>query len=87
MADTTRTKSNVHFVLFERGAAGLVDGIAALTGAGRRKSTIKPLGKSVSDLLDSADQILHKEVANIEYLEEKDVQFQTVTADEARSNA
>ena len=87
MAETTRTKSNVHFVLFARGAAGLVDGIAALSGAGRRKSTIKPLGKTVSDVLDSAGKILQKEVAKIEYLEEKDVQFHTVTADEARSNA
>ena len=65
----------------------MVDGIAALSGAGRRKSTIKPLGKTVSDLLDSAGKILQKEVAKIGYLDEKDVQFQTVTADEARSNA
>ena len=63
------------------------DGIAALSRAGRWKSTIKPLGKTVSDLLDSAGKILQKEVAKIGYLDEKDVQFQTVTADEARSNA
>ena len=48
---------------------------------------MKPLGKSVSDVLDSAGKILQKYLARIEYLGKKDVQFQTVTADEARSNA
>ena len=49
MADTTRTKSIVHLVPFERGVSGLVDGITTLSEAGRRKFIMKPLGKSVSD--------------------------------------
>ena len=65
----------------------MVDGIAALSGAGRRKSTMKSLGKTVSDTLDSAGKILQKEVAKIGYLEEIDVPFQTVAADEAGYNA
>ena len=78
MPDTARTKSNVYFVFFEGGAAGLVDGIAALNGAGRQKSTIKPVEKIVLDVLDSDGKILQKEAAKIEYLEEKEVQFQSV---------
>ena len=48
MADTTRTKSIVHLVPFERGVSGLVDGITTLSEAGQLKLIMKPLGKSAS---------------------------------------
>ena len=76
MPSISRTKSNTFFVFFDGGTIGLVDGIAALNVAGRQKSTIKPVEKTVLDVLDSDGKILQKEAAKIEYLEEKDVQFQ-----------
>ena len=72
MPDTARTKSNVFFVFFEGGTAGLVDGIAALNVQLRTKSKIKPAEKTILDVVDSNGKILSKEAARIEYLEEKD---------------
>ena len=69
MPDASRIRSNVYFVLFEGGAAGLVDGIAALNGEARQKSKAKPVEKTVLEVLDSDGQILQKEAAKIEYLE------------------
>ena len=69
MPDTHRTKSNVYFVFFEGGAAGLVDGIAALNGASRQKSNWLPAEKTVLEVLDTDGQIIQKEAAKIEYLE------------------
>ena len=40
--DASRVRSNVFFIFFEGGAAGLVDGIAALNGASRQKSNCLP---------------------------------------------
>ena len=73
MPRTARTKSNVFFVFFDGGTAGVLDGIAALNGKGRsrRKCTIKPVEKTVLAVLDSDVKILQKEAAKIEYLEEK----------------
>ena len=57
MPDTARTKSNVFFVFFDGGTIGLVDGIAALNGALRTKSKIKPAERTVLDVLDSDGKI------------------------------
>ena len=53
MPDTSRSRSNVYFVLFEGGAIGLADGIAALNGGTRQKSTAYPVKKTVVEVLDS----------------------------------
>ena len=76
MPDASRFRSNVWFVLFEGGTSGLVDGIAALNGPLRQKSVIKPVEKTVLEVLDTDGQILQKEAAKIEYLENREMQRQ-----------
>ena len=78
MPDSSRSRSNVYFVLFEGGAIGLADGIAALNGASRQKSSAKPVKKTVVEVLDSDGQTLQKEAAKIKLLGERELQKQTV---------
>ena len=78
MPDASRSRSNVYFVLFEGGAIGLADGIAALNGATRQKSTAYPVKKTVVEVLDSDGQTLQKEAAKIKFLGERELQRQTV---------
>ena len=78
MPDASRSRSNVYFVLFEGGAIGLADGIAALNGASRQKSSAKPVEKTVVEVLDSDGQTLQKEAAKIKLLGERELQKQTV---------
>ena len=78
MPDASRSRSNVYFVLFEGGAIGLADGIAALNGATRQKSTAEPVKKTVVKILDSDGQTLQKEAAKIKFLGERELQRQSV---------
>ena len=73
-----RIRSNVYFIFFEGGAAGLVDGIAALNGASRQKSNWLPAEKTVLEVLDTDGEIIQKEAAKIEYIEKREMQRQTV---------
>ena len=77
MPDASRSRSNVYFVLFEGGAIGLADGIAALNKR-RQKSSAKPVKKTVMKVLDSDGQTLQKEAAKIKFLGERELQRQTV---------
>ena len=78
MPDASRSRSNVYFVLFEGGAIGLADGIAALNGASRQKSSAKPVEKTVVEVLDSDGQTLQKEAAKIKFIGGREKQRQTV---------
>ena len=78
MPDADRIRSNVWFVFFEGGTSGLVDGIAALNGPSRQKMPIKPVEKTVLEVLDTDGQLLQKEAVKIEYLEDKEKQKQTI---------
>ena len=78
MPDASRIRSKVYFVFFEGGTSGLVDGIAALNGTTRQKSNFKPAEKTVLEVLDTDGQILQKEAAKLEYLEDREIQKQTV---------
>ena len=75
--DASRVRSNVFFIFFEGGAAGLVDGIAALNGARRQKSNWLPAEKTVLEVLDTDGKIIQKEAAKIEYIEKREMQRQT----------
>ena len=77
MPDASRSRSNVYFVLFEGGAIGLADGIAALNSASRQKSSAKPVEKTVVEVLDSDGQTLQKEAAKIKFLGERKMQKQS----------